>query len=101
MSGHKVRHAGWRLMNSANLKNSARLRRTLKALEDQRDHGLDGWISTRSLIWAAGICAVSSVIAELRDNGCKIETRQATVSGEARRWEYRLIEAPEGWRRET
>lgn len=87
-------------MNSAKLKTSPRLRRTLATLEDAAATS-EGWMTTRALIWAAGICAVSSVIAELRDNGCKIETRQATVSGEARRWEYRLIEAPEGWRRET
>lgn len=78
---------------------SARLRRALATLEAASEAG-DGWMTTRALIWAAGICAVNSVIAELRDNGCKIETRQATVSGEARRWEYRLIEAPKGWKDE-
>lgn len=83
-------------MNSADLNKSPRLRRALGTLEAAAEAG-EGWMTTRDLIWAAGICAVNSVIAELRDNGCTIETRQ--VPGvEGRRWEYRLTHAPAGWR---
>lgn len=56
-------------MNYARLENSARLQRTLAALE------AGGWKSTRDLIRAANVCAVNSCISELRANGFEISTR--------------------------
>ena len=79
-------------MHSATLSASPRLRRTLAVLEEA-----GGWISTRALLRAADICAVNSVVAELRDNGCTIDCEQRVEGGE-RRWFYRLVEAPKGWR---
>jgi len=79
-------------MHHAKLENSPRLQRALAVLLRQKD-----WITTRSLIRRARICAVNSVIAELRENGCKIETKRSIGREGAARWSYRLIEAPEGW----
>jgi len=56
-------------MRYARLENSARLQRTLAALES------GDWISTRDLIRAANVCAVNSCISELRANGFEISTR--------------------------
>jgi hypothetical protein len=80
-------------MNAAKIGSSARLRRALIALEAS-----GGWMSTRDLIWDANICAVNSVIAELRVNGCRIETKVETDEEGRRRWFYRLTGTPEGWR---
>lgn len=80
-------------MNHASLKSSARLRRTLKALIEAK-----GWVSTATLIRRACICAVNSVIAELRENGCDIscEQRMDHATGK-RRWVYRLNDYPKDW----
>lgn len=67
-------------MRYARLENSARLQRTLKALES------GGWKSTRDLIRKANICAVNSCISELRANGFDISTR---CLGKGR-YEYKL-----------
>lgn len=79
-------------MRAARLTKSARLKRALRALQAD-----GGWMSTRELIRRARICAVNSVIAELRENGCDIETKQDTDDKGERRWRYRLKKAPEGW----
>ncbi|MGR3485515.1 MAG: hypothetical protein ACU0BF_09230 [Paracoccaceae bacterium] len=79
-------------MNAASLARSARLRRTLDALDG------GGWMTTRDLIRAADICAVNSVVAELRANGCAIETRHDVDDAGRPRWSYRLTSAPDGWR---
>lgn len=55
-------------MHSAKLKTSKRLQRTLKVLRQ-------GKATTRQIIRKAHVCAVSSVIAELRANGIRIECR--------------------------
>ena len=81
-------------MHHASLRRSARLRRTLDVLERRQGQ----WLTTRDLILQAHICAVNSVIAELRANGCEIECEQRLEDGE-RRWAYRLKSAPEGWRK--
>lgn len=80
-------------MNHASLKRSARLRRALSALIAAR-----GWVSTMTLIRRARICAVNSVIAELRENGCDISCEQRTdpATGK-RRWVYRLNDYPKDW----
>lgn len=67
-------------MNYARLENSARLQRTLKALES------GDWKSTRDLIRTANVCAVNSCISELRANGFEISTR---CFGKGR-YEYKL-----------
>ena len=79
-------------MHHAQLSRSPRLQRALRAL---REAG--GWITTRSLIRRARICAVNSVIAELRENGAEIACEQRVTKSGRRRWSYRLVRAPEGW----
>lgn len=56
-------------MHSACLARSSRLQRVLKLLADGVPH------STRQIIQEANVCAVNSVIAELRDNGIDIDCR--------------------------
>ncbi len=55
-------------MHSAKLKTSKRLQRTLRVLRQ-------GKATTRQIIRKAHVCAVSSIIAELRANGIRIECR--------------------------
>ena len=82
-------------MHFASLKKSARLRRTLDVMEWRKGQ----WLTTRDLIVEAHICAVNSVIAELRANGCDIQCEQQPAETGERRWAYRLKSAPEGWRK--
>ena len=70
-------------MNAANPKKSQRLKRVLSVLNDGCEH------STRDLIHAAEVCAVNSIIAELRCNGHDIECRRVEDI-----WYYRLIGQP-------
>lgn len=76
-------------MHAARLATSPRLRRALRALQAAR-----GEISTYQLSRQARLCAVNSVIAELRENGCTIACRQQVVAGE-RRFFYTLLKGPE------
>lgn len=66
-------------MHSARLHRSARLQRVLALLSDGRPH------STLDIVMAAGVCAVNSCIAELRDNGIGIRCRR-----EGDIWYYQL-----------
>lgn len=66
-------------MKAARLENSARLRRVADLLADGREY------STLDIIIGAGVCAVNSCIAELRDNGLAIACRR-----EGNIWLYRL-----------
>lgn len=66
-------------MNSAKLANSDRLQRVYRVLKDGKQH------STMNIIRTAGVCAVNSIIAELRDNGYRIECRR-----QKDRWFYKL-----------
>lgn len=50
-------------MNSAKIGTSERLQRVAQLLSDGKEH------STRDIVVGADVCAVNSVIAELRDNG--------------------------------
>lgn len=70
-------------MHAARLDASPRLQRVLAVLADGREY------STLDLVREAQVCAVNSIIAELRANGHAIACRQARVDG-ARRWLYRL-----------
>lgn len=66
-------------MNSARIEGSPRLQRVLKVLKDKKRH------TTRGLIRMAGVCAVNSCIAELRENGYGIECER-----DGRVWRYWL-----------
>jgi hypothetical protein len=57
-------------MNSAKIEKSERLRRVLSILGDGNPH------STRYIMMAAHVCAVNSIISELRDNGKKIKCKR-------------------------
>lgn len=71
------------VMHAARVDRSPRLQRVLAVLEDGREH------STRELLDAARVCAVNSIVAELRANGHRITCRQQ-VADEGRVWLYRL-----------
>ena len=74
-------------MHAATLARSPRLQRVLEVLRDGAEH------STQDLVLTAQVCAVNSIIAELRANGCVITCRQAP--GEhGRVWLYRLSREP-------
>ncbi len=70
-------------MHAASLMRSKRLQRVHRVLSDGKEH------STRDLMWAADVCAVSTIVGELRENGCEIDCRQVhTESGPI--WLYRM-----------
>ena len=79
-------------MHSASLARSKRLQRVHALLSDGE------WHSTRDIVDGAKVCAVNSIIAELRDNGCWIETGRAkALAGDSSViYRYRLIAAPPG-----
>lgn len=56
-------------MNSAKLNRSERLQRVYKALKQRP-------MTTMEIIQNAGVCAVSSIISEIRLNGIEIACRQ-------------------------
>jgi biotin operon repressor len=66
-------------MNAARYANSDRLQRAVRYLSDGK------WHSTMDIIKAANICAVNSVMSELRENGFSIQSEC-----NARVWYYRL-----------
>ena len=55
-------------MHSAKLENSDRLQRVLRALQT-------GPKTTREIIQIAGVCAVNSIISEIRNNNIKIHCK--------------------------
>ena len=67
-------------MHYARLHKSERLRRTLGFLRKARR-----WVSTMEIIHGADVCAVNSIIAELRANGFIIPCRRVGLA----RFEYR------------
>jgi hypothetical protein len=67
-------------MHSARLSRSDRLQRVADLLLDGRPH------TTLDIIKAANVCAVNSIISELRANGMKILCRR---SGDV--WQYQLL----------
>lgn len=79
-------------MHAARLATSPRLLRALRALKEA-----GGPLSTMDLVKGASICAVNSVIAELRANGAEITCRQELDEKGRRRWLYELTRAPEGY----
>lgn len=78
-------------MHSAKLSRSPRLQRALRFLQEA-----GGPVTTRAIMRGARVCAVNTVIAELRENGAKINCFQIMKNGE-RRFFYALIKSPEGW----
>ena len=71
-------------MHAASLERSPRLRRALELLSDGRER------STLEIIAGARVCAVNSVIAELRQGGLNIFCRQDRETSGERVWLYRL-----------
>jgi hypothetical protein len=63
-------------MNAADLKTSVRLQRVSEYLSDRQ------WHSTRDIIQNTGMCAINSIIAELRVNGLSIECKFQGKTGE-------------------
>ena len=76
---------GGRLMHAAKLAGSRRLQRVRDLLSDGREY------STLEIALIAKVCAVNSIVAELRANGLEINCRQASGEGGGRVWLYRLM----------
>lgn len=70
-------------MHAARLSHSPRLRKVHDYLADGEER------TTLEIISATGKCAVNSIVAELRDNGCQITCRR---QGDV--WYYRLVSSP-------
>ncbi|MBN1104730.1 MAG: hypothetical protein JXL84_15030 [Deltaproteobacteria bacterium] len=68
------------MIHYAKIEESRRLQRVHRVLFDGKWHG------TREIMRAADVCAVNTVVAELRANGCNIFTRCVGRG----RFEYRL-----------
>ena len=74
-------------MHAAVVDRSPRLQRVLDVLRD-------GEASTLDLAIRARVCAVNSIVAELRTNGYDI-TCTVTHDADGRRWTYRLVSDPD------
>lgn len=73
------------MMHAARIESSPRLQRVHALLSDGAEH------STLEIVAGARVCAVNSIVAELRENGCYIECRQAKDPLTGRRvWLYRM-----------
>lgn len=68
-------------MKSAKLSTSDRLKRVLSVLKDHKKH------TTRDIIRNAHVCAVNSIISELRDNGMPVICER-----KGDKWFYQLAE---------
>jgi len=66
-------------MNAANLEKSDRLKRVLKLLSG------GGEFTTLEIIQKAGVCAVNSIISELRQHGYQIDCQRRND-----KWFYRM-----------
>lgn len=73
-------------MRAARL-SSPRLQRALKVLKDGKPH------TTRELMRKGNICAVNSVVAELREHGAKVICTQDVINGQ-RRFYYTMTKGP-------
>ena len=71
-------------MNAACLNRSARLQRVHGLLADGREY------STLEIVDAARVCAVNSIVSELRANGAAIGCRQARAPHGQRLFLYRM-----------
>ena len=77
-------------VNAARLERSSRLRRVCELLCDGREY------STLEIVEGARVCAVNSIVSELRANGLIIKCRQAVASHGERIWLYRLTSPARG-----
>ena len=66
-------------MNYANIEKSLRLQKVITVLKDKK------WHSTMDIIKRAEVCAVNSIITELRLNGFDIKCKR-----DANKWLYQL-----------
>lgn len=64
-------------MHAANIERSSRLQRVLKVLRDGKKH------TTRDIIRKASVCAVNSIVSELRLNGVNIACER-----QGAKWSY-------------
>ena len=71
-------------MHAARVDRSERLQRVLAVLGDHQEH------STFDIVVSAAVCAVNSIVAELRANGHSITCRQDRDPRGGRVWLYRL-----------
>ena len=71
-------------MHAARISTSGRLQAVQRLLRDGKEH------STFEIVKRASVCAVNSIIAELRANGADIECRQEHRET-GRVWLYRMI----------
>lgn len=71
-------------MHSANLASSPRLKRVHALLSDGREY------STRDIMHRADVCAVSSVVAELRCNGIGVSCRLVVSPSGDRTFLYQM-----------
>lgn len=69
------------MIHYAQIKNSPRLQRVKKLLDDGKPH------STREIISVANVCAVNSIASELRHNGYAVRCERKSKD----RWEYQKI----------
>ncbi len=72
------------MMHAASLNSSPRLQRVHDLLLNGREY------STLEIVQGAQVCAVNSIIAELRANGLTITCRQIVSPAGERRWLYRM-----------
>lgn len=63
---------------------SPRLQRVLAVLQDGKEH------STRDLVVRAHVCAVNSIVAELRAHGFDVQCRVSVGADGGRVWLYQL-----------
>lgn len=68
-------------MKAANIKTSERLQRVDNLLAGGRE------FSTLQIIAYCGVCAVNSIVAELRANGRDIRCRRETAAWFYKRWD--------------
>ena len=71
-------------MHAARLDVSPRLQRVHALLEGGEER------STMEIVQAAGVCAVNSIVAELRAQGAEIACRRARTAEGGRIWLYRM-----------
>lgn len=71
-------------MHAAKIQKSDRLQRVYKLLRNMKKYN-QPWLSTKEIIMNANVCAVNSIVAELRANGKDIQCKR---TGNV--WRYRL-----------
>jgi hypothetical protein len=81
-------------MKHRKLSKNQTLQKVFRYLRGARSRG-DGTVTTRDILIHTGICAVNSVIGELRENGCEISCEQRRDADGKPRWHYRLEKEPE------